>query len=79
MPLFEQILGRYGGEAARQMVDLIISRRIQGTTNVERLVSYESAFDPNTREYSAMCVVHSTFGTFTIDMLENLTRLEVEY
>ena len=62
LPLFESILGAYGGDVAREAVDLIISERIQGTQNVTALVSYESTFDPNTRDYAAHCIVDTTFG-----------------
>ena len=77
LPLFQQILGAYGGDAVRDAVDLIISDRIQGTRHVAALVKYESNFDPNTRHYSAHCIVNTDFGEVALDMLENLTRFEV--
>jgi len=79
LPLFEQILGAYGGEAAREAVDLIISERIQGTTNVTRLVSYASTFDVQTREYDAQCVVDTAFGELELRMTQGAEGIEVTY
>ena len=77
LPLWNQILSAYGGNAVRDTVDLIISERIQGTNNVTALVSYESNFDPQTREYTAYCVVNTVFGEVGFNMFENLARIEV--
>ena len=66
LPLFEQILGVYGGEAAREAVDLLFSQRIQGTRHVRGLASYEGQFDPQTRRYSAQCVVDTDFGEIEV-------------
>jgi len=79
LPLFERILGAYGGNDVREAVDLIISERIQGTQNVTQLVSYESTFDPNTRHYSAYCIVDTAFGEFALNMQDSLNRIEVVY
>lgn len=79
LPLFEGILGAYGGEEVRGAVDLIISERIQGTQNVTELVTYESSFDANTRHYSAFCIVNTAFGELEVSMTENLNRIEVNY
>ena len=79
LPLFERILGAYGGERVRETIDLIISERIRKTQNVKRLVKYESTFNPNTREYEARCVVSTEFGEFSLDISENLSRTEVRY
>ena len=76
LPLFEEILGRYGGEEAREAVDLIISERIQGTENVTALVSYQSTFDPNTRHYGAICVVDTAFGETTLEMTSGLQTID---
>ena len=77
LPLFERILGVYGGEEARGAVDLIISERIQGTQDVTAVISYESNFDPETRHYSAYCIVDTAFGEATFQLAENLQRIEV--
>ena len=78
LPLFERILGAYGGEEARQAVDLIISTRIQDTANVKKLITYESTFNPNTRAYEAYCLVDSAFGEIALSIAENIVRLEVK-
>ena len=62
LPLFEEILARYGGESAREAVDLLFSERIQGTRHVLRIIRYQSHFDVNTRLYSAECVIDTDFG-----------------
>jgi len=77
LPLFEEILGAYGGDAAREAVDIIISERIQGTQNVTQVVSYESRFAANTRQYSAYCSVNTVFGELSLEIDENLRRIEV--
>ena len=79
LPIFERILGAYGGEESRSAVDLLISERIQGTQGVTRLVSYESAFDPKTRAYSAECIVDTEFGELALGMQDGLNRIEVAY
>ena len=79
LPLFERILGAYGGEEVRSAVDLIISERIHETQNVTEIVTYESSFDPQTRKYSAECSVNTAFGEFALSMTDNLHRIEVSY
>jgi hypothetical protein len=77
LPLFQQILGAYGGDKARATVDLLISERIQGTQDVTALLAYESSFDPDTRLYSASCTVKTAFGELKLNMQENLSKIEV--
>ena len=79
LPLFESILGVYGGEEARNAIDLIISERIQGTKNVTEVVTYESSFNSKTRQYSANCTVNTTFGELVFSISNNLAILEVIY
>lgn len=62
LPLFEKILGVFRGEGDIRDVDLILSQRIQGTKGVTGMVSYDSAFDPNHRIYSASCRVNTLYG-----------------
>ena len=77
LPLWNHILSAYGGNAVRDTVDLLISERILGTQNVTEIVTYESNFDPQTRQYTAYCIVNTSFGQVTLNMQENLTRIEV--
>ena len=79
LPLFERILGAYGGEEARAAVDLIISERIQETQNVTEILTFESEFSAETRQYSAFCLVNTAFGELPFSMTENLNRIEVNY
>jgi len=79
LPLFEKILGAYGGDNVREAVDLIISERIQQTQNVTQLLTYESEFDANTRLYSANCTVDTAFGEFSLNISENFNQIEVIY
>ena len=79
LPLFEEILGAYGGNAARQIVDIIIGGRIRGTTDVKELLRYVSTFDTQTRAYEASCAVNTTYGTANLIMSENLQNIEVKF
>lgn len=52
LPLFQSILGSPGSAANLLVVDQIIKQRILGTPHVVEILSYSSAFNPNTRGYS---------------------------
>jgi hypothetical protein len=79
LPLFERILGTYGGDDIRAPVDLIIGERIQGTLNVTELLEYESVYDMAARNYSATCSVNTVFGEMYLSLSNNLHNVEVRY
>jgi len=80
LPLFESILGVYGGDEARAAVDLLISERIQQTQGVRAIIAYESEFDPQSRGYSANCIVETIFGEFELSIrtAEYIFEIEVK-
>ena len=64
LPLYQEILNTFHAPDRRaELIDLIISERILGTTGVESLVAFDSDIDEQTRTYSAVCVVQSKYGT----------------
>ena len=79
LPLFEDILGAYGGNNARRIVDIIIGDRIRGTTDVTELLEYVSTFDTQTRVYEASCAVNTAYGIANLTMSENLRSVEVKF
>jgi hypothetical protein len=76
LPLFERILGAYGGDEIRPAIDLIISDRILGTENVTEILEYESTYDTTARSYSATCTVDTAFGEVNLFMAENLLNID---
>jgi hypothetical protein len=79
LPLFEEILGAYGGNQARQIVDIVIGDRIRGTTDVTELLDYSSTFNTQTRMYEATCSVNTLYGIAYLTMSDNPRRVEVTY
>ncbi len=77
LPLFEKILGTFGGAENKNAVDLIISERILGTEGVTEIISFESTF--LNRIYSAQCVVNTVYGQATLFISENAKAVEVKY
>jgi len=79
LPLFEEILGAYGGNEAQRIVDIIIGDRIRGTTDVSELLEYTSTFDTKTRLYEAVCNVNTIYGSIAMNMSDNLRNVEVRF
>jgi hypothetical protein len=78
LPMFQSILGTFGGDDNRQAVDLIISERILGTLGVSDIASYSSTFI--NRRYSANAVVNTIYGTVTLTIGTGLNgTIEVRY
>lgn len=77
LPLFERIISRYGGNEARQAVDLIISERILGTVGVKGITYFESTF--KMRNYEAHCVVDTIYGEAELSLSDNFQKIEVSY
>jgi len=75
LPLFESILGVYGGKDKKQAVDLIISTRILETTGVKELKSYSSIVKD--RKYNAICIIDSVFGELELTIDNNISGIEV--
>lgn len=65
-PLWQSILGQVAGDKAKKTIDTILLKRIQNTKGVNSLESYDSTFDPQTRNYSFSAVVNTDYGTTTV-------------
>lgn len=66
LPLFQQILGTFGGEDNLNGVDLIIQERILSTQDVIGLKDFERNFNFKTREYTFSAIVETRYGEFEI-------------
>lgn len=66
IPMWQSILQTPGSPANLANVDNIIQERIKGTQGVEAIVSYNSAFNPNTRQYSFEATVQTIYSTTLI-------------
>jgi len=77
LPLFERILGSYGGDEVRQAVDLIISERILGTEDVAEIKHFESTF--SNREYKATCTINTIYGETVLAIGDNFRKVEVMF
>jgi len=72
LPLYQEILNTFHAPDRRaELIDLIISERILGTTGVESLTAFDSNIDMQTRVYSAVCVVQTNFGAFSVQISGN--------
>jgi hypothetical protein len=61
-PFFQEVAGQFfaSSNAARR-VDLIFSRRINGTIGVVEITAFDSRIDPQTRIYSASITVRTIY------------------
>ncbi|MDU5080223.1 hypothetical protein [uncultured Tissierella sp.] len=66
LPLFQQILGTFGGEDNLNGVDLIIQERILSTQDVIGLKDFQRNFNFKTREYTFSAIVETRYGEFEI-------------
>jgi hypothetical protein len=74
LPLFQQILGKFGQNGNKDAVDLLVRSRILGTTGVTGINSFSSTYTASTRQYSFSCEIETEYGTTAI----TTTNLEVE-
>lgn len=70
LPLFEQILGAFGGDDNLNGVDLIVQERILSTPNVLELKDFQRDFNIKTRKYTFTAKVNSIYGDLEIKMEE---------
>ena len=64
LPMMQRILGFRN---TQQAADILIRDRIVGTTDVSGMVSFESTYDPNTRNYSCTSEVTTKYGNITLN------------
>lgn len=62
LPLFQQIIGKFGPNGNKQAIDLIIKDRIAGTQNVTGIFNFTSEFNPHTRQYTFHCSINTKYG-----------------
>lgn len=66
LPLFQQILGSFGGEDNLGGVDLIVQERILSTQDVIGIKDFNRNFNFKTREYTFSAVVETIYGDVEI-------------
>lgn len=66
LPLFQAILGARTNSGTRA-IDLILQKRIRGTTGVTDIFDFSSTFSSETRTYSFQCQVDTVYGTISLD------------
>lgn len=67
IPMTQRILGQIGNAANLAAIDNLIQAEILGTTGVVNIVSFESAFDSETREYAYTCTINSEYSEAVIE------------
>lgn len=66
LPMFQQILAQPGSQEHITLIDNIIKDRVLGTQDVTSIVTFNSAFNPNTRQYTAEIFAQSSYSTTPI-------------
>lgn len=66
LPYFQSIAGAYLSKGV-QVIDRIVSERIQGTTDVTSIEAFTSTFNESTRQYSFSCVVNTKYGKLILE------------
>ena len=62
LPLFEKILASPGSDRNLQAVDIILKQRIEDTTDVLGITSYDSQFNRDKRAYDFTCAIETVYG-----------------
>lgn len=70
-PWYQSILGKNNSDNSLADKNAIIKNIILQTSNVVKLLKYDSEYDITTRKYSLECSVLSTFGEITISIDNN--------
>lgn len=68
-PWFQEILGK---PESISRVDSILKSRIAQTEGVNRLTSFETDYDPVSRQYSVKCSVLTQWGAVDLELNEGL-------
>jgi len=63
LPMFQKILGTPGTN--RLIIDRLIQDRVEKTPYVTGIVYYESAIDPDSREFNCTMTINTQFGETT--------------
>lgn len=63
LPMMQRILGYRNTQNA---ADILVKQRIEETTDVVNLISFESTFDERTRAYNCIAEVATRYGTITV-------------
>jgi hypothetical protein len=66
LPLFQQILGRFGPNGNKDAADLLIRSRISDTAGVTAINSFSSIYTVSTRSYSFACEIETEYGSTTL-------------
>lgn len=66
LPLWQRMIGSVGSDENRQVLDIIVKERIEGTLHVQRVLNYVSEI--SNRKYSFDCLVVTDFGNLNVSM-----------
>jgi len=66
LPLWQRIIGSVGSDENKQVLDLIVKERINGTTNVNSVVNFISEIKD--RKYTFTCLVVTDYGNLTVSV-----------
>jgi hypothetical protein len=67
IPMTQRILGQIGSSANLTAIDGLIQAEISGTKDVISIVSFESAFDSESREYTYTCTINTAYSEAVIE------------
>ena len=66
LPLWQRMIGSVGSDENKQVLDLIVKERINGTTNVNSVVNFISEIKD--RKYTFTCLVVTDYGNLTVSI-----------
>jgi hypothetical protein len=66
LPLWQRMIGSVGSDENKQVLDLIVKERINGTTNVNSVVNFISEIKD--RKYTFTCLVITDYGNLTVSI-----------
>jgi hypothetical protein len=66
LPLWQQILGKFGPNGNKDAIDLLIKNRIASTTDVTQITAFVSEYNVSTRSYTCQCTVDTKYGTISV-------------
>lgn len=67
IPMTQRILGQIGNAGNLAAIDNLIQAEILGTKDVISIVSFESVFDSESREYAYTCVINTAYSEAVIE------------
>ena len=66
LPLWQRMIGSVGSDENKQVLDLIVKERINGTTNANSVVNFISEIKD--RKYTFTCLVVTDYGNLTVSV-----------